>query len=79
MYFAGFTVSHISPALLCDSVFASHCGKHDIAMIVNAFQRAQNTTAGETTLLISQTTRTHACAHTHTHALTHDSSISQGL
>lgn len=43
MYFAHFTVSGVSAPLLCDSVFASCCGKHNIAMIAHAFQKAQNT------------------------------------
>lgn len=43
MYFAHFTVSGVSAPLLSDSVFASCCGKHNIAMIAHAFQKAQNT------------------------------------
>lgn len=43
MYFAHFTVSGVSVPLLCDSVFASCCGKHNIAMIAHAFQKAENT------------------------------------
>jgi len=43
MYFAHFTVSSVSAPLLCDSVFASCCGKHNTAMIAHAFQRALNT------------------------------------
>lgn len=42
MYFAHFTVSGVSAPLLCDSVFASRCGKHNAAMIAHAFQKAQN-------------------------------------
>lgn len=43
MYFAHFTVCAVSAPLLCNSVFASCCGKHNTAMIAHAFQRAQNT------------------------------------
>lgn len=47
MYFAHFTVSGISVPLLCDSVFASCCGKHNTAMIARAFFGELKNTAEE--------------------------------